>query len=138
MYALNLPASTRSFSRVGFCLLFLTVSRRATEAGTRTTSLVLLARRGFAKAVRPLFARKMMVFLRALALKCWPRIVRTLPTVTRIGVTRVIFGFGPEFFFAADATGAVARTATADSASRQMVMRRRIAIPLLSARVGAG
>ena len=61
MYALNLPASTRSFSRVGVCLLFLTVSRRATAAGTRTTSLVRLARRGFANAVRPLFARKMTV-----------------------------------------------------------------------------
>ena len=63
VYALNLPASTRSFSRVGLCLLFLTVSRRATEAGTRTTSLVVLARRGLAKAVRPLFARKMTVLL---------------------------------------------------------------------------
>src|SRR5215210_2114204 len=65
----NLPASTRSWRRVGFWLLLATFSRRATAAGTRTTSLLLVARTGFAKAVRPLPERKIRVFLPRWALK---------------------------------------------------------------------
>ena len=71
----NLPARTRSLRRVGRCLLFLTVSRPATAAGTTTRSLVVLARRGLAKAERPLAARKMTVLPERLLLKRLPVIV---------------------------------------------------------------
>jgi hypothetical protein len=91
--ALNLPASTRSFRRVGRCLPALTTSSRATLAGTFTTSLRRVARRGLANAVRPFAPRKITVLRRALALKFVPRIVSVSPTSMRIGVTRVIFGF---------------------------------------------
>src|SRR5215207_1691892 len=117
----NWPDSTRSFSRVGRCLLFATVSRRATDAGTRTTSLVVLARRGLANAVRPLLLRKITVLPLRRALKCEPRIVSRLPTLTRIGVTRLMVGLGP---VAAPATGGTARRAAAASVMQMMLMRR--------------
>jgi hypothetical protein len=77
---------------VGFWRLSATVSRRETEAGTRTTSFLRVARRGFAKAVRPLLARNTTVFLPRWALKLRPEIRSIPPTATRIGWTRVIFG----------------------------------------------
>src|SRR5215210_3065112 len=127
---LNWPLSTRSFMRVGRCLLFATRRRRATAAGTRTTSFLVVARRGLANAVRPSGPRKMIVFLSRRALKCEPVIVTRLPTLTRMGWTRVIVGAGP---FAANAVGTTARRAA--SASRQMVRRRRMLIPLSTVRV---
>ena len=107
-----------------------TLSRRATAAGTATTSFVRLARRGFAKAVRPFGARKMTVFAVRLALKFRPWMVSGCRTLTRIGRTRVIDGFEAFLPVAPDAAGALTSRAVADSASRQMVKRRRIAIPL--------
>jgi hypothetical protein len=86
----NLPASTRSLSRVGSWRLFATVSRRATEAGTARTSLVRVARRGFANAVRPSDERKITVFLLRVDLKRRPVMVSVPPTLMRIGWTRVI------------------------------------------------
>src|SRR5262245_4276822 len=85
-------ARTRSVRRVGRWRLPETRSRRATAAGTRTTSLRVVERRGFANAVRPLGPRKMTVLRLRCALKFLPVIVSTLPTLTRIGWTRVIVG----------------------------------------------
>jgi hypothetical protein len=81
--------------------------------------LVRLARRGLANAVRPDAERKMTVFFFRVVLKLRPRIVSTLPTLMRIGVTRVIAGFF--LALAADAAGALTSRAVADSASRQMM-----------------
>ena len=78
--------------RVGRWLLFLTVSRPATAAGTTTRSLVVLARRGLANAERPLAERKMTVLAERLLLKRLPVIVSVPPTLMRIGWTRVICG----------------------------------------------
>ena len=86
----NLPASTRSLRRVGTWRLCETLSRRATEAGTVSTSLREVARRGLTNAVRPSLERKMTVFLLRTALKARPVIVSTPPTLMRIGWTRVI------------------------------------------------
>jgi hypothetical protein len=124
----NLPASTRSFRRVGAWRLFLTCSRRPTEAGTVSTSLRPLARRGLANAVRPSADRKMTVFLWRALLKRRPLIVSVAPTLMRIGWTRVICG--PAFFFlgAADATAGSTRRAAATSV-RQMMMKRRMPSP---------
>src|SRR5680860_958091 len=66
------------------------VSRRSTEAGTRTTSLPRLARRGLANAVRLPGERKMTVLRRRLEENRAPRIVIVRPTVTRIGETSLI------------------------------------------------
>jgi hypothetical protein len=118
-------------------LAFLTVSRCATAAGTRTTSLPALARVGLANAVRPALERKMIVLCLRVERKCLPRMTSTWPTLMRIGATRVITGVGPDFLAVAT-PGTAATTATADSASRQVRMRRRIAIPLLSASLVAG
>jgi hypothetical protein len=62
---------------------------------------------------------------RRFALKFLPVIVSRLPTLTRIGWTRVMLGAGP---LAARETGAATRAAA--SAKRQMVRKRRIAKPL--------
>src|SRR5215213_6752584 len=86
----NLPASTRSFSRVGCWLEFATLSRRATDAGTVSTSLERVARRGLANAVRPSLARKITVLFLRTDLKLRPVIVSVPPTLMRIGWTRVI------------------------------------------------
>ncbi len=126
--ALNLPARTRSFMRVGFGLLWLPPSRRETAPGTTTTSFPRDALRGLAKAERPFGARKTTVLSFAPALKFLPRIVRRAPTLMRIGVTRVIEGLAT-FFLAAGAAGTLTTRAVADSASRQMMKRRRIALP---------
>ncbi len=126
---LNLPASTRSLSRVGFGLLSVPASRRDTAPGTTTFSFPRLARRGFAKAERPFGARKMTVFAERSDLKFLPVMVSVPPTPTRIGRTRVIEGFEAFLLSAVDAAGALASRAVADSASRQMVKRRRIALP---------
>jgi hypothetical protein len=124
--SLNLPESTRSLKRVGLGALELLATRRATAAGTATTSFVRLAWRGFAKALRPSGPRKITVFFDRVDSKFLPVIVRVPPTLTRIGRTRVIDGFDA---IAPDAVGAPTSRAMADSMSRQMVKRRRIAIP---------
>ena len=126
---LNLPARTRSLKRVGRGVALPPFSRRRTAAGTTTTSLVRLARRGLAKAERPLGARKMTVLAERLALKFLPRIVSVPPTLTRIGATRVIVGVLP-FFLAATAVGAATSRAAAESTSRQMETIRRMPYPL--------
>ena len=126
--ALNLPASTRSLRRVGCGLLRLPRSRRVTAPGTTTTSLLRDARRGFANAERPFGARKMTVFALRSALKFLPWIVSRAPTLMRIGTTRVMEGLAA-FFLAAGAAGTLTTRAVADSASRQMMKRRRIALP---------
>src|SRR5215218_2812332 len=112
VYLLNFPLRTRSFSRVGRWRLSTTRRRRATAAGTRSTSFVRVARTGFANAVRPSAPRKITVLRLRCALKFLPRIVSRLPTLTRIGVTRVMLGSGEAADEAAGAT-----TSTADTAS---------------------
>src|ERR687892_1326248 len=126
--ALNLPARTRSLRRVGCGLLTLPPSRRATALGTTTTSFLRDARRGFANAERPLGARKMIVLAFRSDLKFLPRMVSRAPTLIRIGITRVMEGVDA-FFLAAGAAGTLTTRAVADSASRQMMKRRRIALP---------
>src|SRR5215213_4961669 len=115
---LNLPASTRSFSRVGCWALLLTVRSRATRSVTVSTSFLRDARRGFTNAERPLEARKMTVFCLAFGLKLRPLMVSVPPTLTRIGETLLIAG---GFFadFLAKAPGAATSAASATSASRQ-------------------
>ena len=94
-----------------------------------------MARRGFAKAVRPLPARKITVFLRRWALKLRPEIVSIPPTATRIGWTRVIFGVGPLRASARRAVAGTARRAAAISVKQVMVMRR-MALSLSTFRIG--
>src|SRR5215211_487872 len=118
----NLPASTRSLSRVGSWRLSATLSRRETEAGTRTMSLRLVARRGLAKAVRPSLARKITVFLVRVDLKRRPVIVSVPPTLIRIGWTRVIVGAG--VVVAAVAAAGSTRRAAATSVRQVVTMRR--------------
>ena len=87
------------------------------------------ARRGLAKAVRPFGARKTTVLAFGSALKFLPTDGERVPTLMRIGVTRVIEGLAASFFLAAGAAGTLTTRAVADSASRQMMKRRRIALP---------
>ena len=118
---LNLPASTRSLKRVGFGFAALPASRRRTEPGTLTTSLVALARRGLANAERPLGARKMIVLAVRLFLKFLPVMVSVPPTLMRIGATRVMAGVRVAFLpLAANAVGAAASIAMAHRASSGM------------------
>src|SRR5687768_11688985 len=94
----------------------------------RRTSFLVDARRGFTKAVRPSPARKMTVFLLRAALKWRPVMVRTPPTLMRIGWTRVICGAGPFLGAAAAAAGSTRRAAA--TSVRQVVTMRRIALSL--------
>ena len=78
----------------------------------------------------------MTVFADRFVLKLRPRMVSRLPTLTRIGRTRVMDGFDAFAPVAAGAADGLTRRAVADRASRQMVKRRRIAIPLSTVMVG--
>jgi hypothetical protein len=80
---------------------------------------LLEALRGLTNAERPFDARKMTVLRLAFDLKWRPRMVSVPPTWTRIGETLVIAGVGDDFF--AIAVGAPMGTATAASASTQVV-----------------
>ena len=128
---LNLPASTRSLKRVGLGAPELLATSRATAGGTRTTSFELLARRGFANALRPSGPRKITVFFDRAGLKWRPRIVSSAPTRTRIGVTRVMVGVEALLPFLDGAAPAPAGSIStaAEASARQMRMVRRMASP---------
>ena len=129
VYFENFPASTAAWSRGLLATAVDGQQARETAAGTTTTSFLRLARRGLANAVRPLVERKITVFLGRLALKLRPLMVSEPPTLTRMGVTRVIDGVGSlARFFAAVAGDAASRARR--SASRQMENRRGMPYPL--------
>jgi hypothetical protein len=83
--------------------------------------------------VRPLGARKITVLRVRRGLKCLPRIVMVVPTVARMGDTKVMLGV---VRLAAGAAGETSR-AIAASASRRRVKLRRMARSSLSAGLAA-